>query len=80
MKLLSLVLSVVMFFVSLYWFIIKISSDRAFFMDDYIYVAILVVLIFICITGIMINSSYFTAKKRKSAVLFVSNTFSKRKK
>jgi membrane protein DedA with SNARE-associated domain len=53
MRLFSFLLSIVVFIVSAYFFAIKVNDIYSF--DDMIYVALLVILMAICITGILIN-------------------------
>lgn len=78
MKLFSLVLSVVVFFISLYFLIGEINYGIQTF-NDVIYVALLAILMVICITGVIINWNFFSRKKNSSVFLFVSNGFSKSK-
>ncbi len=78
MKLFSLVLSVIVFFVSLYFFVIKVSYIDSF--NDIIYVSLLVTLMAICIVGIIINWEFFRSKNQGNLVLFVSNNFSRKNK
>jgi len=78
MKLFSLLLSVAVFFVSLYFFIIKMSYVDN--LNDVIYVSLLVILMIICVTGVIINWEIFTQKRKANLVLFVSNGFSKKSK
>ena len=78
MKLFSLVLSVIVFFVSLYFFIIKVPYIDSF--NDIIYVSLLVTLMAICIVGVIINWEFFRSKNRGNLVLFVSNNFSRKNK
>ena len=77
MKLFSLLLSVVVFFGTLYFFIIKLLKGVSSF-DDYIYVTLLVLLMVICITGVIINWGILWAKRKGRVVTFVSNNYSKR--
>ena len=64
MKLFSLILSVTVFFITLYFFSIKVSGviDS---LNDVIYISLLVVLMAICITGVIINWEFFKFKKQK---------------
>jgi uncharacterized membrane protein YozB (DUF420 family) len=80
MKLFSLLLSVVVFFISLYFFIIKIPDIDS--LNDVIYVSLLAILMAICITGVIINWEIVRPKRRKKSrlVLFVANSFSKKDK
>lgn len=56
MKLFSLILSVLVFFTSLYFFVLKIAYVDS--MDDVIYVCLLLVLMAICVVGIIINWNF----------------------
>ena len=78
MKLFSLLLSILVFFVSLYFFIDKVSEIYTF--NDMIYISLLVVLMAICITGVIINWDFFSSKKKNKVILFVSNSFSNKTK
>ncbi|NDI98781.1 hypothetical protein GWA97_06805 [Flavobacterium sp. LaA7.5] len=78
MKLFSLLLSISVFFVSLYFFLDEVSYIYTF--NDVIYISLLVVLMIICITGIIINWDFFPKKKKNKMILFVSNNFSKKVK
>lgn len=78
MKLFSFILSVVVFFVALYYFIEELPQLQTF--NDGIYITLLGILMAICITGIFINSDFLVRKRRSSIILFVSNSFSKKNK
>ena len=78
MKLFSLILSVVVFFVSLYFFFDKIPFVESF--NDGIYVSLLVLLMAICVTGVIINWDVFRKKKNAKVILFVNNNFSKKER
>ncbi len=78
MKLFSLLLSILVFFVSLYFFLDKVTGIYTF--NDVIYISLLVVLMTICITGVIINWDFFSKKKKNKVILFVSNNFSKKAK
>jgi membrane protein DedA with SNARE-associated domain len=78
MKLFSLILSVIMFFVALYFFVMKIPYVDS--LDEVIYISLLITLMAICITGVIINWEFFRRRRKNRVVLFVSNNFSKRKK
>ncbi len=78
MKLFSLLLSILVFFTSLYFFLDKVSNIYTF--NDVIYTSLLIILMAICITGIIINWDFFSRKKKNKVILFVSNSFSKSKK
>ena len=54
MKLFSFVLSVLIFFISIYFFILKIPEIYSF--NDIIYIALLAILMMICIVGILVNA------------------------
>ncbi len=78
MKLFSLLLSIGTFGVALYFFIIKITGSVTTF-NDYIYVSLLITLMAICVTGVIINWEILRSRKNK-AMIFVSNSFSKKKR
>lgn len=65
MKLFSLVLSVAVFFVSLYFFMLDVVSANS--IPDIIYLALLCILMAICIVGVIINWDYFRNKKRSAS-------------
>lgn len=78
MKLFSLILSIIVFIVSLYFFVLKIDNvDSA---NDIIYVSLLIVLMAICIVGVIINWEFFRQRRNKTFIFFVNNSFSKKKK
>jgi len=60
MKLFSFILSVAVFFISLYFFIIKIPYIVN--LNDIIYASLLGILMAICIVGIIINCGFFRKK------------------
>ena len=79
MKHFSFFLSILVFFVSLYFFCDKLPYVIT--LDDMIYISLLGVLMAICITGIFINWEVTRVnKKRGNLVLFVNNRFSKKDK
>jgi hypothetical protein len=78
MKLFSFVLSVAMFFISLYFFVLKILYIDT--LNDVIYVSLLVVLMAICVVGVMVNWEIFEGKSQSRLVLFVANSFYRKKK
>lgn len=78
MKLFSLILSIVVFFVSLYFFVLKITNVDS--LNDVIYVSLLVTLMAICIVGVIINWDFFRRRKNNRLILFVTNNYSKKKK
>ncbi|WP_188619559.1 hypothetical protein [Flavobacterium suaedae] len=78
MKLFSLILSIVVFFVSLYFFFDKIPFVESF--NDGIYISLLVLLMAICVTGVIINWEVFRKNKKGKVILFVTNNFSKRER
>jgi len=78
MKLFSLLLSVIVFFISLYFFVLKIPHIND--TNDIIYIALLVTLMAICIVGVIINWEFFCRKNRSKIVFFVSNSFSNKAK
>jgi hypothetical protein len=77
MKVFSFILSVVVFFASLYYFVLKIPHVDS--LNDIIYVTLLVILMAICIIGIIVNWEIFNKRKKNSVILFISNSFSKKK-
>ncbi len=77
MKLFSFILSVVVFFISLYFFVIKIAKIDS--LNDVIYVSLLIILMAICILGVIINWGIFKKRGSGTFILFIGNTFSKRK-
>lgn len=77
MKVFSLILSVIVFFTALYFFIDKITAIDS--LNDAIYIMLLIILKIICIVGIIINWELFERKKSK-IILFASNSFSKKHK
>lgn len=78
MKLFSLILSVVVFFGSLYFFVLKVGDVDS--LNDWIYISLLVTLMAICIVGVIINWEFFRKKKNNNLILFVTNSYSKKKK
>ncbi|MCO6148700.1 hypothetical protein [Flavobacterium sp. NRK1] len=77
MKLFSLILSILVFFTSLYFFILKITDIDS--LNDVIYVSLLLVLMAICIVGVIINWEFFERRKKSRIILFVTNNYSKKK-
>ena len=80
MKLFSLLLSVIMFFVSLYFFSIQLGSIDS--LNDVIYISLLVTLMAICVVGVIINWDILrkNKKNKENVILFVSNSFSRKEK
>jgi hypothetical protein len=78
MKLFSLLLSVIVFFISLYFFVLKVPYVNTF--DEVIYISLLGILMAICITGVIINWEFFTLRRKNRVVLFTSNGYSKKDK
>jgi hypothetical protein len=78
MKLFSLILSVIVFFISLYFFVLELPVSDA--LNDMIYVSLLVILMAICIVGIIINWSFFRRKGKGPTVFFIANRFSSKAK
>ena len=76
MKLFSLLLSIMVFFTSLYFFILKIPNVST--LNDFIYISLLIVLMAICIVGVIINWEFFERRKKSKLILFVSNNYSKK--
>ncbi len=77
MRLFSLILSIVVFIISLYFFVLElpVSEDA----NEIIFLALLVILMIICIVGVIINWSLLKKRGRNTMVFFVSNGFSKKK-
>ena len=61
MKLFSFLLSIVVFFASLYFFTLKVPDVNT--DNDVIYIALLVILMAICIVGVLINWEFVTRRK-----------------
>ena len=78
MKLFSLLLSVIVFFGALYFFVLKIPHVED--ANDVIYIALLVTLMAICIVGVIINWEFFCKRNRNKLAMFVSNGFSNKDK
>ena len=78
MKLFSLLLSVIVFFGALYFFVLKIPYINN--TNDVIYIALLVTLMAICIVGIIINWEFFCRRSKGKLMMFVSNGFSNKAK
>ncbi|RWW91987.1 hypothetical protein [Flavobacterium cerinum] len=78
MKLFSLILSVIVFFGSLYFFVLKVSEVDS--LNDLIYVSLLVTLMAICVVGVIINWEFFRKKRNNNLFLFVTNSYSRKKK
>ena len=64
------------FFTSLYFFILKIPNVST--LNDFIYISLLIVLMAICIVGVIINWEFFERRKKSKLILFVSNNYSKK--
>lgn len=64
MKLFSLLLSVAVFFVTLYFLIIQIPVTNT--LNDIIYVLLLSLLMIICVVGVIINWEFFDRFKRRN--------------
>ncbi|MCW4470070.1 hypothetical protein OGH69_13925 [Flavobacterium sp. MFBS3-15] len=75
MRLFSLILSIIVFIISLYFFVLEfpVSGD----VNDLIYIALLAILMIICVVGVIINWSLLK-KRSNTMVFFVSNGFSKK--
>lgn len=61
MKLFSFILSVIVFFITLYFFVLKIPYVETF--DDTIYISLMCILMVICILGVLINMEIFRNAK-----------------
>ncbi len=77
MKLFSFILSVIVFFLSLYFFVIKIPHVDS--LNDVIYISLLLILMAICILGVILNWEIFRKPGKNNMILFISNSFSKKK-
>jgi membrane protein DedA with SNARE-associated domain len=77
MKVFSFVLSVVVFFVSLYYFIVKVPNINT--LNDIIYIALLCILMAICIVGVIVNWEIFDNRSKRRIILFVANAKKKNK-
>lgn len=71
MRLFSFTLSLVVFFISLYFFVIKITDVHTF--NDGIYVSLLCTLMAICVVGVLVNAKTFRSGRNKRIILFISN-------
>lgn len=78
MKLFSFILSVIVFFVALFFFMIKVSEVES--VNDVIYVLLLITLKAVCVVGVIINWEIVNGKKKDNVVLFINNSYSKKKK
>ena len=78
MKLFSLILSLIVFFVSSYFLALHIPVADT--LNDFIYLSLLIILMAICIVGVIINWGFFRHRRKNRVILFVSNTFSKKNK
>jgi len=78
MKLFSLILSIVVFITSLYFFVLKIAYIDS--MNDVIYVSLPLVLMAICIVGVIINWNFIKQPGYNKLMFFVSNTYSAKKR
>ena len=79
MKLFSFILSIVVFFVAFYFFMVKVPLAES--VNDFIYISLLITLKAICVLGVIINWEIVTGKKKKdSVILFVNNSFSGKEK
>jgi hypothetical protein len=77
MKVFSFVLSVVVFFISLYYFILKVPYINT--LNDIIYIALLCILMAICIVGVIVNWEIFDNRSKRRIILFVANAKKKNK-
>lgn len=76
MKVISLTLSIVVFFVSGYFFIADFNGSTE--TNYLIYMALLVVLMLICVVGVMINLPMILRERRKMRSLMY-NSYSKKR-
>ena len=77
MKLFSLILSVLAFFVALFFLVVKIPDINC--LNDIIYVSLLILLMLICLVGVAINWEFFEIRKQKRLVLFMADDVRKLK-
>jgi hypothetical protein len=80
MKLFSLILSVIVFFISLYFFIAELPYVDG--LNDAIYISLLGILMTICVVGVIINWEFFKIRREKKnkVLFFATNGFSKKLK
>lgn len=80
MKLFSLLLSVVVFFVAFVFFVVKVPDVES--LNDIIYISLLITLMAICVVGVIINWEFFTKRKyaKDKGMIFVNNSYSKKDK
>ena len=76
MKVLSLILSVVVFTVAGYFFVVDFRSSTE--MNYLIYMSLLVILMLVCVVGVMINLPMIIRQRRKMRVL-IYNSYSKKR-
>jgi len=76
MKLFSLLLSIIVFFVTCFFLVndFKYSIE----MNHIIYMTLLVVLLFIAIVGILINFNYLLEQREKINNIFSENNFNRK--
>lgn len=67
MKALSLLLSIIVFFVAGYYFVIDFYQSGE--INHFIYMSLLVVLMLICIVGVLINVPMIIKERRKMNLL-----------
>ncbi|MDI1256802.1 MAG: hypothetical protein PSV16_11955 [Flavobacterium sp.] len=76
MKILSLLLSVTVFTVAGYFFVIDFRNSTE--MNYLIYMSLLVVLMLVCIVGVMINLPMILSERRKMREM-IYNSYSKKR-
>jgi len=76
MKVLSLLLSIVVFTAAGYFFVIDFRESTE--LNYLIYMSLLVILMLICVVGIMINLPIILNERRKMRVL-IHNSYSKKR-
>ena len=76
MKTLSLILSIAVFFIAGYFFVVDFTNSTE--TNYLIYMALLVILMLICIVGVMINLPMILRQRRQMKVL-IYNSYSKKR-
>ncbi|WP_026704266.1 hypothetical protein [Flavobacterium soli] len=76
MKTLSLILSIAVFFIAGYFFVVDFTASTE--MNYLIYMSLLVILMLICIVGVMINLPLILRQRRQMKVL-IYNSYSKKR-
>jgi hypothetical protein len=76
MKLFSLLLSIIVFFVTCF-FLVN-DFEYSFEVNHIIYMTLLVVLLFIAVVGILINFNYLLEQREKINNIFSENNFNRK--